>query len=56
MYRAIKTAESVLKEKIVKTYLLTEVPISPIFKSNIKLPYGFWAISGRCAWFFNHKS
>ncbi len=56
LYRAIKTAESIFTEKIVKTYLLREVPISPIFKSNVKLPYIFWAISGRCAWFFEHKS
>lgn len=56
LHRAVKTAESIFKEEITKTNLLREVPISPIFKSNVKLPYIFWAISGRCAWFFYHKS
>jgi broad specificity phosphatase PhoE len=56
LYRAVKTAESIFKEEIRKTHLLREVPISPIFKSNAKLPYIFWAISGRCAWFFGNKS
>lgn len=56
LYRAVKTAESIFKEEITKTHLLREVPISPIFKSNIKLPYIFWAISGRWAWFFGNKS
>lgn len=35
---------------------MREVCIYLIFKSNIKLPYIFWCISGRVAWLFKHKS
>jgi len=54
--RAIKTAETIFKEKIITTHLLREVPLSPVFKIPFKLPYVFWCITGRLAWLFNHKS
>jgi broad specificity phosphatase PhoE len=54
--RAIKTSETIFKGRIIKNKLLREVPLSPIFKTNIKLPYIFWCISGRFAWNFQHKS
>ena len=56
LIRAIITAKYVYKEDIVKTDLIRETIIDPIFKSNFKLPYWFWAVSGRLAWYFNHKS
>lgn len=54
--RAIKTSKAIFKSEIIKTPLLREVPISPICKTNLKLPYVFWCICGRAAWFFKHKS
>jgi Fructose-2,6-bisphosphatase len=56
LYRAVRTAETIFEGEILKTNLLREVCISPIFKSSIKLPYIFWCISGRIAWLFKHKS
>lgn len=56
LIRAIITAQHVYKEDIVKNDLIRETIIDPIFKSNFKLPYWFWAVSGRLAWYFNHKS
>lgn len=54
--RAIKTAEVIYKGEIIKTEQLREVPIAPIFKTNIKLPHIFWSLCGRAAWLFSHKS
>jgi broad specificity phosphatase PhoE len=54
--RAVITAKSIFEGEIEKSELLREVPISPIFKRNLKLPYAFWCVSGRLAWLFNHKS
>lgn len=56
LIRAIITAKYVYKKDIVKNNLIRETIIDPIFKSNFKLPYYFWAISGRIAWYFNNKS
>lgn len=54
--RAIKTARAIFTEDIMITQLLREVPISPICKTNLKLPYIFWCIFGRAAWHFHHQS
>ncbi|AWK51906.1 phosphoglycerate mutase [Clostridium beijerinckii] len=56
LIRAIVTAQHVYKGNIVKNDLIRETIIDPIFKSNFKFPYWFWAVSGRFAWYFNHKS
>lgn len=56
LIRAITTAQHVYKDDIIQNDLIRETIIDPIFKSNLKLPYWFWAISGRIAWYFNHKS
>ncbi len=56
LIRALVTAKHVYKEDIVQNDLIRETIIDPIFKSNVRLPYWFWAISGRVAWYFNHKS
>ncbi|WP_312887220.1 histidine phosphatase family protein [Clostridium lacusfryxellense] len=54
--RAVNTSTSIFKGEIIKTHLLREVPISPVFNTNLKLPYIFWCISGRLAWLFHSKS
>lgn len=56
LIRAIVTAQHVYKEEIVQNDLIRETIIDPIFRSNLKLPYWFWAVGGRLAWYFNHKS
>lgn len=56
LIRAMITAQYVYKETIIQNDLIRETIIDPIFNSNIKLPYWFWAVGGRIAWFFNHKS
>lgn len=53
--RAVKTAKSIFSGEIIKTDLLREVLIAPIFKTNMKLPYIFWCVAGRVAWYFNQK-
>lgn len=54
--RALKTADAIFTGKTIKTPKLREVPLSPIFKTNVKLPYLLWCICGRAAWLFTHKS
>lgn len=54
--RAIKTAETIFKGKVIISPLLREVPVYPIFSTNLKLPYKFWMISSRFAWLLHHKS
>lgn len=56
LIRAIITAKHVYSNKIFQNDLIRETIIDPIFKSDLKLPYWFWAVSGRIAWYFNHKS
>lgn len=54
--RAVTTAESVYNKKIIKTNLIVEVPIDPVFNTKIKLPITFWHIAARYAWNKNFKS
>lgn len=56
LIRALITAKHVYKDPIIQNDLIRETIIDPIFNSNLKLPYWFWAISGRIAWYFNHNS
>lgn len=56
LIRALKTANDVYNGDIEKNDLIRETIIDPIFKSKLKLPYWFWAVSGRLAWYFNHSS
>lgn len=56
LIRAIITAQHVYKEEIVQNDLIRETIIDPIFQTDLRLPYWFWAVSGRIAWYFNHKS
>ncbi|AOR23840.1 phosphoglycerate mutase family protein [Clostridium taeniosporum] len=54
--RAITTAKDIYTDEVIQSDLIREVPISPIFNTNFKLPFWFWAISARFAWYFNHSS
>lgn len=54
--RALSTTKCIYKGEIIKTKELREVPISPILKTNIKLPFTLWCILGRMAWLYSHKS
>lgn len=54
--RAIITARAAYEEEIETTPDLREVPLSPVFRTKLSLPYPFWTISARIAWFFNHAS
>lgn len=56
LIRAIKTARYVYKGEIAQSDLIRETIIDPVFITNKKLPYWFWAVGGRFAWYFNHKS
>lgn len=56
LIRAIITAKHVYSNEILQNDLIRETIIDPIFKSDLKLPYWFWAVGGRIAWYFNHKS
>ena len=54
--RAIKTAETIFKDELIKTELLREVPISPVINTRLKIPFVLWFLLGRLAWLFSHKS
>lgn len=54
--RAIKTAKTVYDGEIIQTNLLREIEIGPAFNTKVRLPFMFWNIIGRCAWFLSHKS
>lgn len=56
LIRARVTAKHVYNKEIVHSDLIRETIIDPIFKTNLKLPYWFWGVSGRIAWYLNHKS
>lgn len=54
--RAVKTAETIYKGKIIKTNLLVEVPIYPFIETRFKMPALIWHIGARIAWYKSHKS
>ncbi|MBP2629008.1 MAG: Phosphoglycerate mutase [Firmicutes bacterium] len=56
LYRAVETANCIYKGTITQSELIREVPIAPVFESNVKLPYIFWLMAGRLAWFCSHHS
>jgi broad specificity phosphatase PhoE len=56
LIRAIITAKHVYNKEIVHSDLIRETIIDPIFETNLKLPYFFWGVGGRIAWYFNLKS
>lgn len=54
--RAFKTAKTIYTGEIIQTNLLREIEIAPAFNTKFKLPFMFWTVVGRCAWYFSHKS
>ena len=56
LQRAMETSKYIFNGKIISTELLREVPLAPAFETRLRLPHLFWCISGRVAWFFQHRS
>lgn len=54
--RAVTTAGTIYSGEIISTELLREVPMSPAFKSRIRLPHFLWGVTARIAWWISHKS
>lgn len=54
--RAVKTSASIFSGEVRQTKMLREVPMAPVFKTNLKLPYMFWCACARAAWFLRNKS
>lgn len=52
--RAITTARTVYHGEIVITDKLIEIPSAAGIKTNLKLPYFFWAVLNRSTWGRNH--
>lgn len=54
--RTNETAKSLrIKNEIIKTDLLNEVPIRSFIRSSFKIPTFLWFIAGRVQWYFNCK-
>jgi broad specificity phosphatase PhoE len=56
VHRAVKTAQQIFSGEIIKLKELREIPMYPLFKRNVKLPFILWAMLIRTAWLINHKS
>ncbi len=56
LQRAIKTAETICNGKITKMQELREIPLSPVFRKNVRLHYVIWYILIRFAVMFSHRS
>jgi len=54
--RAIETAQHIYEGDISISEQIREVPIAPVFETNVKLPYLFWLMAGRMAWFCSQRS
>ena len=54
--RAVTTAETIYNKDIIKTNLITEVPIAPFIDTKMKLPISLWHVAARIAWYKSHKS
>ena len=54
--RAITTAKTVYDGEIIITDKLIEVPSAAWRNTNIRVPYGIWALLNRIAWIRNHMS
>lgn len=54
--RAVVTANAIFNGKIIEKADLREFKLCPIFKRNVKLPFIFWPLIIRLAWYLNHKS
>ncbi|NHM30911.1 histidine phosphatase family protein [Neobacillus terrae] len=56
MPRAQTTAEKCYNGNIIYMEELREIPLSPLFRSNLKLPLFVHLVFIRLAWLFNHRS
>jgi broad specificity phosphatase PhoE len=56
LHRARKTAAMIYKGRIIEKEDLREFKMYPIFKKNVRLPFLFWPVLIRVAWYFNLKS
>lgn len=54
--RAVRTAETIYTEDIVKMKELRELKAYPVFKRNVSLPMFVWGFLIRIVWLLNHKS
>lgn len=54
--RAITTANTIYKGKIIVTEKLREIPVAARFKVKKKFRLRWWDITSRIAWSFNHPS
>jgi broad specificity phosphatase PhoE len=56
LYRAERTARQIFKDDIEIMEELREIPMYPLFKRNVKMPFPLWMLLIRLAWMVNHKS
>ncbi|WP_244832903.1 histidine phosphatase family protein [Clostridium sp. BJN0001] len=54
--RAIKTAQDIFKGEIIRTPLICETVIDPVYKHKIRIPYHFHSVLSRASWYLNGKS
>ncbi len=54
--RARKTAESIYPGRVELSPLLREIPVRPPCKPPIRMPFLFWEIAARTAWYFSRPS
>lgn len=54
--RAVKTAESIYAGDIIYLPQLREIPVYPLTKREIRLPFWLWGLGIRLAWKWNHRS
>ncbi len=54
--RARKTAQAIFPGPVEITPLLREIPSTPVWHTRRRLPFAFWEVTGRLAWYFNHPS
>lgn len=54
--RSIRTAEYFEFDTFESLPIFDEVPIRPVFDTNLKAPVWVWLFVGRIAWLFGHSS
>lgn len=54
--RALKTAKSIYEGDVIPFPQLREVPVYPLTKRELRLPFWLWGMGVRLAWKWNHRS
>lgn len=54
--RAVKTAQRIYPGEVIIREELREIPVFPLIKRQVKLPFLAWAVLVRLAWLVRHKS